>query len=123
MTEMTQSGLSENGAGALSYITVIPAIIFLVMPPYNKSSYIRFHAWQCIFFTIACIVLWIAMFIVRAILWSIPFVGLMIYPLMLILDLGVFILWLVVVLKALNGQRFSLPIIGALAESQAARQL
>ena len=121
MTEMTQSGLSDNGAGALSYVTIIPAIIFLVMPPYNKSSYVRFHAWQSIFFSVACIVLWIAMLIVRVILSSIPFVGFVILPLMLLFDLGVFILWLVVVLKALNGQKFGLPIIGALAESQAAK--
>jgi uncharacterized membrane protein len=32
-----------------------------------------------------------------------------------------FILWIVVVLKALNGQRIKLPIIGALAESQAGK--
>jgi uncharacterized membrane protein len=83
MTEMTQTGLSENSAGALSYVTIIPAIIFLVMPPYNKSSYIRFHAWQSVFFTVACIVLWVALIIVRVILSSIPFIGLMIYPLML----------------------------------------
>ncbi|MGA2534968.1 MAG: DUF4870 domain-containing protein [Terracidiphilus sp.] len=117
MTEVTQSGLSDNGAGALSYVTIIPAIIFLVMPPYNKSSYVRFHAWQCIFLTVA----WIALFVVLAILGRIPFVGLLIFPIMLVLDLGMFILWLVVVLKALNGQRFSIPIIGALAESQAAK--
>lgn len=123
MTEMTQTGLSENSAGALSYVTIIPAIIFLVMPPYNKSSYIRFHAWQSVFFTVACIVLWVALIIVRVILSSIPFIGLMIYPLILLFDLGVFILWLVVVLKALNGQKFGLPIIGVLAEKQAAGTL
>jgi uncharacterized membrane protein len=117
MTETTQSGISENGAGALSYVTIIPAIVFLIMPPYNKSSYVKFHAWQCIFLTCA----WIALFIVLAILARIPFFGLFIFPVMLVLDLGMFILWLVVVLKALNGQRFKLPIIGALADNQASK--
>jgi uncharacterized membrane protein len=115
MSETTQSGLSDNGAGALAYITIIPAIIFLVLPPYNKSSYVRFHAWQCIFLAIA----WIALFIVLAILGRIPIIGWFVFPLMLVLDLGMFIVWLIVVLKAMNGQRFKLPIIGALAESQA----
>jgi uncharacterized membrane protein len=117
MTETTQSGLSDNGAGALAYVTIIPAILFLVMPPYNKSSYVRFHAWQCIFLTVA----WIALFIVLAIFGRIPVFGLIMFPIMLVIDLGMFILWLVVVLKALNGQRFKLPIIGALAEGQASK--
>ena len=117
MTDTTQSGLSDNGAGALSYVTIIPAIIFLIMPPYNKSSYVKFHAWQCIFLTIA----WIALFIVLAILARIPFFGLFIFPVMLVVDLGMFVVWLIVVLKALNGQRIKLPIIGALAEAQAGK--
>jgi uncharacterized membrane protein len=115
MTETTQSGLSDNGAGAIAYLTVIPAIIFLVMPPYNKSSYVRFHSWQSIFLTIA----WIVVFVVLAILGRVPFFGLLIFPIMLILDLGMLILWIVVLVKAINGQRFKIPIIGALAEGQA----
>ena len=80
MTEMTQSGISDNGAGALAYVTIIPAIIFLMMPPYNKSSYVRFHAWQCIFLTIA----WVVLFVVLAILGRVPFMGLLIFPVMLV---------------------------------------
>ncbi len=54
MTEETpQSGLSDNAAGALAYVTVIPAIIFLIVEPYNKNPYIKFHAWQSIFLGIA----------------------------------------------------------------------
>jgi uncharacterized membrane protein len=117
MTDTTQSGISENGAGALAYITIIPAILFLVMPPYNKSPYVRFHAWQCIFLTIA----WIALFVVLAIVGRIPLVGFVIFPLMLLLDLGMFILWLIIVLKALNGNKIVLPIIGPLAEAQAGK--
>ena len=48
-----QSGLSDNAAGALAYVTIIPAIIFLIVEPYNKNSYIRFHSWQSIFLGIA----------------------------------------------------------------------
>ena len=35
--QAAQTGLSDNTAGALAYITIIPAIIFLVMEPYNKN--------------------------------------------------------------------------------------
>jgi uncharacterized membrane protein len=115
MSEPTQSGLSDNAAGALAYLTIIPAIIFLVMPPYNKSSYVRFHSWQSIFLTIV----WIVLFVVLAILGRIPFFILLIFPIMLVVDLFMFLLWTVVLIKAINGQRFKLPFIGALAEGQA----
>jgi uncharacterized membrane protein len=113
----TPSGLSDNGAGALSYITFIPAVIFLAMPPYNKSTYIRFHAWQSIFFTIA----WVLMIVVLAILGRIPFLGIISIPLVLACWLAMFILWLIVVLKAVNGQKFKILIIGGLAENQAGK--
>ena len=115
MTDSTPTGISDNGAGALAYITIIPAIIFLAMPPYNKSSYVRFHAWQSIFLTVA----WIALFIVLAIVGRLPIIGWFVWPLMMLIDLGMFILWLFVVLKALNGVKLSVPIIGPLAEQQA----
>ena len=43
-----QRGLSDNSAAAIAYITIIPAIIFLVMEPYNRKPFVRFHAMQCI---------------------------------------------------------------------------
>ena len=51
------AGLTDNVAGALAYVTIIPAIIFLVLEPFNKKRFIRFHAFQCIFFAIAWAVL------------------------------------------------------------------
>jgi len=115
MSEATQSGISDNGAGAIAYLTFVPAIVFLVMPPYNQSPYVRFHAWQSIFLTVAAV----AVYIVLAVLGRIPLLGLLMIPVALVFDLGLFILWLVAVIKALNGNKFSIPIIGALAESQA----
>ena len=57
-------GLTDNVAGMLAYVTIIPAIIFLVMAPYNRSRFVRFHAFQSIFFAVAWTVLWIALTIV-----------------------------------------------------------
>jgi uncharacterized membrane protein len=115
MNEAAQTGISDNGAGALAYVTFIPAIIFLVMPPYNKSSYVRFHAWQSILLTVAAV----ALYIVLMILGRVPFFGLLIIPIALVADLALFILWIVVVMKAINGQKFMIPILGGIAESQA----
>ena len=42
--ETAQTGLSDNAASGLAYLTIIPAIIFLVVAPYNQNSTIRFHS-------------------------------------------------------------------------------
>src|SRR5438046_380558 len=53
-------GLSQNIAGLLCYITLIPAIIFLVIEPYNKNRFIRFHAFQSIFLSVAAVIIDVA---------------------------------------------------------------
>ena len=56
----TSTGMSENVAGALCYlVTVITGIIFLLIAPYNQNKFIRFHAFQSIFFFVAYIAVWI----------------------------------------------------------------
>jgi zinc-ribbon domain len=57
-------GLTDNVAGMLAYFTIVPAIVFLVMEPYNRSRFIRFHAFQCIFFAVAWTALWIVLNII-----------------------------------------------------------
>jgi uncharacterized membrane protein len=108
-------GLTDNVAGMLAYVTIVPAIIFLVMEPYNKSRFVRFHSFQNIFFCVAWIVIWIALSFIS----MVPVLGwmtLLIWPL---LGLGGLILWIILLIKANQGQMFKLPIIGDLAEKQA----
>ncbi|MGA9061238.1 MAG: hypothetical protein WB341_06180 [Terracidiphilus sp.] len=115
MPEPNQSGLSDNVAGGLAYVTFIPAIIFLIIEPFNKNSYVRFHSWQSIFLSIV----WIAVDIVLHIIGRLPFLGpinLILWP---VVGLLFFILWLVVMINAFNGKRFKVPLIGDLAEKQA----
>ena len=109
------SGLADNVAGMLAYFTIIPAIIFLVLEPYNKSRFVRFHAWQSILFNVAWWILWIGLRIVI----HMPFLGfltLFVWPL---IWLGGFIVWIILVIKANQGQMFKLPVIGDLAQQQA----
>jgi uncharacterized membrane protein len=113
-----QSGLSDNAAGGLAYITIIPAIIFLVSAPYNKSSYIRFHSWQCLFLALAWLAIDVAVLIFGNLL---PFFRLVTFGLYPLISLAMLILWIMVLIKAFNGERFKLPIIGDLAERQAGR--
>ena len=108
-------GLADNVAGMLAYFTIIPAIIFLVLEPYNKSRFIRFHAWQSIFFNIAWWVLWIGLRIVL----HIPFLGFLTFLIWPLIWLGGLIVWIILVIKANQNQMFKLPIIGDLAQQQA----
>ena len=110
------TGLSDNAAAGLAYVAVIPAIIFLIVPPYNQSLNVRFHSWQSIFLAIA----WIAVDVVLMIIGRIPFIGWLTWMLFPLVGLGFFILWLVVLFNAFNGNRFSVPFIGDLAAKQAA---
>src|ERR1700740_3093947 len=89
-------GLSENAAGVVAYITIIPAIIFLVTVPYNRSSFIRFHAWQSIFFGITVAV-------VHFVLGVIPILG---WILLLPVGVAFLILWIFVMIKASKGERY-----------------
>jgi uncharacterized membrane protein len=117
MSEPNQTGLTDNAAGAVAYITIVPAIVFLVLPPYNTNPYVRFHAWQSIFLNLGAIVLLILLSFLGVFGWM--FGWYFFYLLTRLIWLGWFIVWLICVLKAVNGQRYKLPVIGDLAEKQA----
>jgi uncharacterized membrane protein len=106
------SGLSDDAASGLAYLTFIPAIIFLVVAPYNTNPKIKFHAWQSIFL---CGV-WVCVWIVNTVLLAIPFIG---WAIAFLLGLSLFVLWLVTIIQAFQGKRFVIPVIGALAAKQA----
>ncbi len=103
-------GLTDNVAGMLAYFTIIPAIIFLVVAPYNRSRFVRFHSFQCLFFGVGWIV------VVTALRIILPW---FLWPLWGLIDLALFALWIVLIIKAYNGQTWKLPVIGDMAEKQA----
>lgn len=108
-------GITDNVAGLLAYITIIPAIVFLVLEPYNKNRFIRFHAFQCLFIAAASIAIGIAFMI----LGMIPVLNLLLIPISMILWIGIFVLVVICMVKAYQGQTYKLPIIGDMAEKQA----
>ena len=113
------SGLSDNAAGAIAYLTIIPAIIFLLIEPFNKNSFVRFHSFQCLFLCGVAIVVDIAFGILLAIvgmMFPLAFLGVFLWPL-----LGLFWICVVIlcIINAYQGKRYSLPIIGPLAAKQA----
>jgi len=114
------TGMADNVAGMLAYITIIPAIIFLVMEPYNKNRFVRFHAWQNIFLHVAAIAIWIILMILTVAASVVPIVGhLLVMLLGLVVWVGFVVVWIVLLIKANGGQMWKLPFIGDLAEKQA----
>jgi uncharacterized membrane protein len=115
------AGMTENMACALCYLLGwLTGVLFLVLEPYNRNKTIRFHAFQSIFMCIALFAVYIVLFIISGVLLLVPFIGAAIsVAIHLILGFGTFALWLFLMYKAYNNERFVLPIIGPLAEKQA----
>ena len=117
MSVSAQSGLSDNAAGAVAYITFVPAIVFLVMPPYNGRPFVRFHSWQSILLNVAAFVVNIAVSLLAVVTL---FMGPMVlYAIIRIVWLLWIALWVLCVVQAVNGKMYKLPLIGDLAEKMA----
>jgi uncharacterized membrane protein len=114
-----RSGLSENAAGAIAYLTIIPAFIFLIIEPYNRIPFVRFHSWQSIGFCVAAFVLQVIVTIMQTMARFIPGTGYLFMVVHLIVGLGLFVLWVFVIVKASKGEWYKLPLIGDFAEKQA----
>lgn len=99
---------NQNVMGALAYL-VIPAVIFLVVEPYSKNKFIRFHSLQAVIYFVAGMAVQIAAGIIFSI---IGFLSVFISPL---LSLALFILWIYAVVQAFQGKEYRLPVIGDLA--------
>ena len=116
------SGLGANAAGALAYLAgIVTGILFLVIDPYKSDRFVRFHAFQSIFFNVAWIALWIVWMIAGLVLGAIT-KGLFIFlqlPIDLLLMAGGFCLWVFLMYSAYQGKMTRLPVIGALAAKQA----
>lgn len=104
----TSSGMSDNIAGLLAYFFVT-AIIFLLIEPYSRNKFIRFHSWQAIALGLVSIV-------GHVILTLIPVIGWIIVP---FFSLAILIVAIIAAVKAYQNQMWKLPIIGDFAEKQA----
>ena len=118
MLDSNPSGLSDNAAGGIAYITIIPAIVFLILEPFKRSSYVRFHAWQSIFFYVAWAVVHILIEVVQNLVPTVLFLTLTLWQ---FVDLAFFVVLVIVFVSAFNGRRLKLPILGDLAQKQADR--
>jgi uncharacterized membrane protein len=113
--------IEENVVAALCYLVfVLTGILFLVLEPYNRNPVIRFHAFQSIFAWVAAMVFGMALNILSYPIAALPFVGWLIDILLWLgFSLGAVALWLFLMYKAYNKERYVLPVIGVWAEKQA----
>ena len=117
--------MDTNVVGALTYLAgFVTAIVFLVLDPYKSNSFIRFHAFQSIFFNVAWIAFWI-IWIASAILTPLTagVFGLIALPLMLIFAVAGFGIWIFLMYQAYQQKLFRLPIVGKFAAEQAGVRL
>ncbi|MGA8043121.1 MAG: DUF4870 domain-containing protein [Terracidiphilus sp.] len=107
---------SDRVAAGFAYVTGIPAVFFLLSERYKERPYLRFHAWQAIYFTLASLLVVVALGVVTNAVPALSFLQWDHFPLVSLL---LVIVWVAMLLKALNGEWYKLPVIGAMAERRA----
>jgi uncharacterized membrane protein len=119
VSETAHSGISENSLGAASYLTVIPAIVFLAIAPYNRSANVRFHAWQSVLLGATAFLINFA-FNALAQATSL-FSGFVVLSVSMSIGIAYFMIAIFCSIRALNGKHTKLPPFSAWAERQANR--
>ncbi len=114
----SRAGLPDNAAGGLAYITAIPAVYFLLAERYKNRPYVQFHCWQAIYLLIASVLITVVLGIISNVIPALQFLNFDHFPLD---SLVLVILWIVVLIKAFNGEWYKLPVIGSMAQRKARR--
>jgi uncharacterized membrane protein/ribosomal protein L40E len=105
------TSLEPNVAGLLSYLGIwITGLVFILIEKENK--FVRFHAMQSIVTFGAFTVLWIPF----SILSQMDILRVLFGILQAVTGILAFVLWIVLMIKAYQGERYKLPIAGDIAE-------
>jgi uncharacterized membrane protein len=101
---------AERAAAAAAYLTFVAGAVILLLPAFRNNRFVRFHAWQSV-------LLWGVFFILTiAALFLSNVAAAMVFLLFGILaSLAMLFLWIVLTLKAWQGERFEVPLFGELA--------
>jgi uncharacterized membrane protein len=100
----TSVGMKENVAGGLCYLFGwLSGLVFLLIE--QKNSFVRFHAWQSL-------LTFGALSVIAVFSGWLPLLGSVIVP---VISVVVFVLWVVMMVKAFKGERYRLPIVGEIA--------
>ena len=116
MTDSNKSSFTDNSLGAIAYLTVVPAIFFLAISPYNKSAYVRFHAWQSTVLSAVTFILFLLLRLLPALTTYFEFLAFLGIYLLVLIAWALISIWCAI--EALNGKLIKLPFIGSWAEQQ-----
>ena len=106
----SSTGMSANVAGLLCYVLGwISGIVFVVLE--KKSTFVKFHAWQSIM-TFGVLT------VADLILGLIPLIG---WVLGILIGILGFVLWIILMIRAYQGQMWKVPWAGNWAEKQASK--
>ena len=114
----TQLGVAPNVGGLLCYAPCCIGLIFSIVAVIveKQSRFLRFHAFQSLFFHGACIVAGIGFQILGLIIGMISGVlALIFHMLVLLLSLGILAAQILLMVKAYNNEEYELPTIGPMA--------
>jgi uncharacterized membrane protein len=118
--------MDTNVVGALTYLAgFVSGIVFLALDPYKSNSFVRFHAFQSIFFNLAWVAFWIVWMVLSAVLTSVT-VGvfaLIAVPLMLFFVVAGLGMWIFLMYQAYQQKLFRLPVVGRFAAEHAGVRL
>jgi uncharacterized membrane protein len=99
--------MEENVEGALCYILGwVSGLVFLLLE--KESKFVKFHATQSL-------ATFLGLSVITIFLMTIPVTGWIFIPLIGLLEL---ILWIILMLKAYQGEKYKLPIVGEFVEKQ-----
>lgn len=118
------TGLAPNIASLLCYLIGAPfclpltGIVFLVIEKQNAD--VRFHAWQSVsfgaFYAVLMMALWFFSLMMGTVASVLEYLVKIFWPL---LFLAALILWIICLVKAYQGERWRIPVIGDFAAKQA----
>ena len=104
---------NDRWVGALAYFTFIPAVVFLFVKQFRPRKFVRFHAFQSVFFWAVVIVMVLLGMLASMFGWL--FMWMLTGTL---IGLALFFTWLLLSIKALQGEWFALPWVGSFAEQR-----
>jgi uncharacterized membrane protein len=114
--ELSAASARDAVLGGLSYVTVVPAIVFLAVPAFRSNRFVRLHSWQSVFFFAAAAVTALVLKVLFAVFSILPGIGFLVAWLLVgVTFLAMMMLWVVLTLKAVQGQSYELPILGRIA--------
>lgn len=96
----------------ISYLTIIGWVIAFVMYGNNKSKLAIYHLRQ----NLLLMIIAVAVYIVQMMLFAVPYIGWLIHISFMVINIGFFVLWIIGLIGAVNGEEKPMPVIGEKAQ-------